>query len=555
MRIQSLKDVPIFQLMTSRRVLVIGLDGFDLALAERFQEEGILPNFARFQEHAACFKLDHGRDKYSGLAWEHLSSGVAPRDGGRWSAVSFDQKTYSVQQNHTVAIPFLSDLSARSVVFDFPYFDLSRAPNVRGVTHWGAHDPGVAPACRPDTLSKEISARFGPYPAEEWIYGFCWPSAERTRIAGEALVRATDLRSQLATWLFAERLPDWELGVIVVSEGHSAIEPLWHGVDENHPLHTIESGPAAATALRNVYRAIDKMIGNLGEQFQDATILLVAMHGMGPNESDVPAMVLLPELLHRFAFGSSHMRPIQFPDFLPDGTPLLAEDASWHNLLWQAVPKHRSWKKMPERVADWIERAGFHLKRPDPSTQITWMPAARYSHFWHRMEAFALPSFYDGRVRLNVVGREARGLVEPRQYEKVCEQIAEVISDCRNLQTGEKVVREIYVPKKRFDDVGPSEADLYVVWEGAPLGLNSPQFGVIGPAPYLRTGGHTGQHGFLSILRDELPKGQYGMASSFDVVPTIIHLLGERKKPGISGRSVLVDPLTAGLKLRQSTLR
>lgn len=526
-------------LMTSRRILAIGLDGFELTLAERFQAEGILPNFAHFQEHAACYKLDHGRDKYSGLTWEHLSSGVAPSDGGRWSSVSFDRDTYSVRQEHTAVRPFLSDLSARTVVFDFPYFDLSLAPNVCGITNWGAHDPGVARASRPDTLREELNARFGSYPATDWIYGFCWPSADRTRAAGEALVRATELRSRVAAWLFAERLPEWDLGVVVVSECHSAIEPLWHGVDENHPLHTIESAPAAAAALRNVYRAMDKMIGDLWKGFPDATMLLFAMHGMGPNDSDVPAMALLPELLHRFAFGSSYMRPIQFPAVLPDGTPLLSQDANWETLLWQAVPNHRSLTKIPERVANWIERAGFRIKRPDPSSQITWMPAARYSHFWPRMKAFALPSYYDGRIRLNVVGREARGLVEPNRYETVREQIADIISDCRNLQTGEKVVREIYAPKKNFNAVGPSEADLYVLWEGTPLGFMSPQFGKIGPVPYRRTGGHTGQHGFLSMVSGDLPAGHYGVASSFDVVPTLIHLLGDKKKTGISGKSLL----------------
>jgi predicted AlkP superfamily phosphohydrolase/phosphomutase len=521
--------------MTSRRILLIGLDGFDLTLAERFQAQGLLPNFARCQEQAACYKLDHGRDKYSGLAWEHLSSGVAPRDGGRWSAVRFDRNTYSVFQDYTTARPFLSDLSARTVVFDFPYFDLSLAPNVRGITKWGAHDPGVAPASRPGTLREEIHARFDSYPATEWIYGFCWPSADRTRAAGEALVRATDLRSRVAMWLLAERLPDWDLGVVVISEGHSAIEPFWHGVDENHPLHSIDSAPVAATALRNVYQAIDKMIGDLWEQFRDATLLLVAMHGMGHNDSDVPAMALLPELLYRFAFGSPYMRPVQSPGFLPDGTPLLAQDASWDHLLLQAVPEHRSWAKMPDRVVNWIERTGFQLHRPDPSTQVTWMPAARYSHFWPRMKAFALPSYYDGRIRLNVVGREAKGIVKPNQYETVCEQVAEVISDCRNLQTHERVVSEIYVPKKNFNDVGPTEADLYLIWDGSPLGFTSPGLGTIGPLPYRRTGGHTGQHGFLFMVSGDLSPGSYGVASSFDVVPTLIHLLGETNKPGISG--------------------
>jgi predicted AlkP superfamily phosphohydrolase/phosphomutase len=528
--------------MASRRILVIGLDGFDLALAERFQAEGLLPNFERFQQQAACFKLDHGRDKYSGLAWEHLSSGVAPRDGGRWSAVTFDKKTYTASQDHTVARPFLSDLSARTVVFDFPYLDLSLAPNVRGITSWGAHDPGVAPASRPDGLHGELNSRFGPYPATEWIYGFCWPSVEKTQAAGKALVQATDLRSQVSRWLLSERLPDWNLGVVVVSEGHSAIEPLFHGVDQTHPLHTIDSAPAAAAGLRNVYCAMDKMIGDLCQEFPDATLLLVAMHGMGPNDSDVPAMVLLPELLYRFAFGSPYMRPIPFPGLLPDGTPLLSPDESSHEVLKQSIPLYRS---SADKLARWMNRMGVHLQRPASPTHLDWMAAARYSPFWPRMKAFALPSFYDGRIRLNVVGREAKGLVKPHQYESVCNQIAELISGCRNLLTGKKVASEIYAPKKNPHDVGPSEADLYIIWEGAPLGFKSPQFGAIGPAPYLRTGGHTGQHGFLSILSSDLRAGNYGVASSFNVVPTIVQLLGETPKPGISGRSLVQEIVNA----------
>jgi len=523
--------------MTSRRLLLIGLDGFDLPLAERFLAEGILPNFARFQKQAACYKLDHGRDKYSGLAWEQLSAGVSPSDGGRWSAVTFDKSTYSARQNHSEVRPFVADLSCRTVVFDFPYFDLARTPETRGITAWGAHDPGVAPACRPDTLYQELNARFGTYPAPEWIYGFCWSSADKAKAAGEALVRAVELRSRITQWLFAERLPDWDLGVVVISEGHSAIEPLFHGVDENHPLHAVDSAPAAATALRNVYQAMDRMIGDLRETFADATILLLAMHGMGPNESDVPAMALLPELLYRYAFGKSYMRPVSFSS-LPDGTPLLRPDEAWHNALLNAVPKHRSFRKMPRRVSNLLERMGFRLNRADSSSEISWMPAARYSDFWPRMKAFALPSFYDGRVRLNVVGREAKGLISPDKYQEECQKITEVITGCRNLQTGEKVVNEIYAPKKNPLDVGPGESDLYVIWEGAPLGFTNPRLGSIGPLPYLRTGGHTGPYGFLYVAGEDVPAGDYGVASSFDVVPTVIELLGETRKPGISGKSL-----------------
>jgi predicted AlkP superfamily phosphohydrolase/phosphomutase len=542
-----------------RRVLLVGLDGFDAVLAQQFVEEGLLPNFARLKNQSASFHLDHGRDKYSGLAWEHLSSGIRPRDGGRWSAVTFNKRTYQATQDHTEVRPFLGDLpDVRSVIFDFPYFDLSQAPDVRGITSWGAHDPGVTSAWRPDSLHQEITDLFGPYPAPEWIYGICWPCARKARAAGEALAQAVKLRSQASRWLLQQRLPDWDLGVVVISECHSAIEPLWHGVDPNHPLHALPSAPPAAAALRNVYSAIDDSIADLSRAFPDAVLVLVAMHGMGQNDSDIPAMALLPELLYRWAFGSAYMRPVAFPDFLPDGTPLIAEDAHWGDLLSQAVPKAPL--TFQQRVARRINRMignknpSHDVAGADSSVDLNWMPAARYSPFWPKMSAFALPSFYDGRVRINVVGREARGRIRASKYAATCQQIREVVSECRNLLNGKPVVSEAYSPKQNPHDVGPDEADVYIVWEGAPLGLSHPRLGNIGPLPYLRTGGHTGQYGFLNIVGDGIPAGQHGVASSFDVVPTIIELLGQPRLPRVSGDSLLprVIPVRASTGVEMS---
>jgi predicted AlkP superfamily phosphohydrolase/phosphomutase len=526
--------------MNGRRILLVGLDGFDSVLAERFAREGLLPNLERLQAEAASFDLDPGRDKYSGLAWEHLSCGVRPRDGARWSAITFDKGTYKASQDHTVVRPFLADLGeVRSVIFDFPYFDLALAPNVRGITSWGAHDPGVASASRPDHLPEELTERFGPYPASEWIYGFCWPSAEKARSAGQALAHATKVRSLAARWLLGERLPDWDLGVVVISECHSSIEPLWHGVDPNHPLHCLESAPPAASALREVYSAIDEMLGDLRNSFPDSLLVLVSMHGMGANDSDVPAMALLPELLYRSAFGSPYMRPVEFSASLPDGTPLLAEDTHWGGPLLEAVPRFRP--RFHQRVVGRIKR----MFRPAaPGADLEWMPAARYSSFWHKMPAFALPSFYDGRVRINVAGREARGIVPAKQYAQECQRISDLIAECRNLLSGKPVASEIYCPKQNPHGVGPSESDVYVIWEGAPLGFSHPRHGRIGPLPYLRTGGHTGKYGFLVVLGGNIPEGYRGLASSFDVVPTIIELLGQPHLPGVSGSS-LVSQLVA----------
>jgi predicted AlkP superfamily phosphohydrolase/phosphomutase len=525
--------------MAGRRTLLVGLDGFDVDLAERFAREGLLPNFTRLQTQGACFDLDHGRDKYSGLAWEHLSSGIRPSDGGRWSAVTFDKRSYQATQDHTRVRPFLTDLAAKTVIFDFPYFDLSLAPHVCGITAWGAHDPGVDPASRPGGLHQEISARFGGYPAPEWIYGFCWPSPQKAQAAGEALTKAVEVRSRASRWLLKERLPDWDLGVVVISECHSATEPLWHGVDENHPLHALESALPAAAALRKVYAAVDHLIGDLHKTFSDAIVVLVAMHGMGPNDSDVPAMVLLPELLYRFAFGSAYIRQVEFPRTLSDGTPVLAEDTHWGAALFQAVPAPHFKSSLYKRAMRRIKRLANGRSRAATGSDLSWMPAARYSHFWPKMAAFALPSYYDGRVRLNIVGREKRGIVPAAEYVNVCRRISDLVGECRNLRNGKRVASEIYFPKQNPHEVGPSEADVYIVWEGAPLELTHPRFGRIGPLPYFRTGGHTGKRGFLNVVGSDIPNGHHGLVSSFDVAPTIIELLGESRPPGVSGRSLV----------------
>ena len=55
---------------------------------------------------------------------------------------------------------------------------------------------------RPGGLFHEISAKFGPYAAADYIYAFTWPSASRTQTAGAALVAALDQRTEISAGCF-----------------------------------------------------------------------------------------------------------------------------------------------------------------------------------------------------------------------------------------------------------------------------------------------------------------------------------------------------------------
>jgi predicted AlkP superfamily phosphohydrolase/phosphomutase len=515
------------------RLLVIGLDGFESSVSDQMIARDELPNLAHVRASSARYLLEHGRAKRTGLAWEHFSSGLSPDDGRRWSVLNFDSNTYHIKQEGARFVPFTKQLSSNVVVFDAPYFDLAASPNVRGLTNWGAHDPGVPATSNPEHLFAEMQHRFGGYPAADWIYGFAWPSSQRCTEMGELLTQSVKMRTEIACWLLGEKMPDWELSIVVVSETHSALEALWHGFDAQHPLHHHESATAAGKGLADVYRATDQLIGTLHEKFPDATLLLFNMHGMGPNESDVASMALLPELLNRHFLGKPAMYP---PDEWGDQQSFvnLPERAEF----WD-VPTRKP-KSIRERLRGKLQPS-LDDSPPAPNAfSIDWMPAARLSQQWSSMPAFALPSYYDGAIRVNLAGREKQGTVQPAKYQEFCGSLAKLLRDCKDPRTGKSIVHDIeYLAADNPLNLDASAADMLVVWSGPTTALVHPDYGVIGPYPYRRTGGHTGQEGFAYLCGDQVEQGDRGVRSAFDVVPTIFELLGESPKSKLSGQSLL----------------
>ena len=524
--------------MDRSRVLMLELDGFEPSIAEAMIAAGRLPNFARLAREGASLRLDHGAARRTGLAGEHVSTGLAPDDAQRWSALDFDPVRYRALQWSTRLPPFAARLAVRTVVFDPPYFELARASKVRGAVAWGAHDPGVRPASRPATLADEIRARFGPYPATPWIYGFVWPSATRAGAMADALAAAVRTRAQIVDWLLAERLPDWELALVSVSEPHSAIEALWHGVDASHPLHGLPSSAAARRGIESVYEETDGMIGRLRERL-DARLVVFSIHGMGPNHADAASMLLLPELLYRDQFGEPLYREVARPT-TADGVPLLGEQEAWASAMAQGYPPEPHdpvvapgdplWRRLARRLR--------HGRYGPEARTVAWMPANRYRHAWRRMRAFALPSYYDGRVRVNLVGREAEGMVSPADYAAELERIETLLLECRDPLTGEPVV-ESFTRWRGADPrrLAPSEVDLIVQWRNRTLGFEHPRIGRIGPLPYRRTGAHTGGHGIAWFDDPTLVPGDHGVTSAFDVVPTVVEMLGLAPQPRLSGAS------------------
>jgi predicted AlkP superfamily phosphohydrolase/phosphomutase len=163
----------------------------------------------------------------------------------------------------------------------------------------------------------------------------------------------------------------------------------------------------------------------------------------------------------------------------------------------------------------------------------------RYRPYWPRMRAFALPAYYDGRVRLNVAGRERAGMIARSEYSRACDEIEHFLRQCRDPRTGQAMVGEVIRTSPGDPGgVANSQGDLDIRWLGYPFAAEHPDVGLVGPVPFRRLGGHTGSHG-IAYIDGPLFEGDHGWRSTFDVMPTLLDLAGAAVPAFLSGTSLL----------------
>ncbi len=77
-----------------RRLIVVGLDGQDPRLTDRFMKEGLLPNFQRLAAEGCYRRLKTTFPSVSPVAWSSFSTGVHPAKHNIYDFLDRDRKSY-----------------------------------------------------------------------------------------------------------------------------------------------------------------------------------------------------------------------------------------------------------------------------------------------------------------------------------------------------------------------------------------------------------------------------------------------------------------------------
>jgi predicted AlkP superfamily phosphohydrolase/phosphomutase len=553
----------------AKPVIAIGLDAAEPTLIERWCGEGLLPNLSRMRAAGAYGRLSSHAFSRAETPWTVFLTAVSPERSGYWSPVRLRAGTYELEEIRAYDFaeypPFYALGDERRVaIFDVPQATLSHKVNGLQVLGWGAHSPQTPSGSRPEGLLEELIGLHGEHPLLMRDNANIYDLAELRKLQ-EGLETGIARRSAICRDLLGREA--WDLFLTIFGSFHSAGHVFWHLSDPNHPLYPQFAPEYGSNPLLEIFVAADRAIGEIvAAADRDATIVIFSAHGMAPNVLDTSSMVMLPEMLYRWSFpGRTAIAPgragAPAPRLLP-GDRVIRE--GWPRVVWSLTRESSAARSLlKRRLPDrWFRRLERFLGKPradDPQDPFDlhaqgrpqcFQPATWFQHLWPRMKAFALPSFSEGYVRVNLAGREPQGIVPPAEYDAVCEQLTGMLRRLTDARTGKPLADQVIRTRRSPDERDPHlpDADLVVIWdESCPTDVcDSPELGRVGPIPFFRSGGHNA-NGFLLAAGPGIAAGSALPESrAVDLAPTILALMGAPQPQHLEGRPILASDARGG---------
>lgn len=498
------------------RLVVIGIDAGDPGFIERWVDEGHLPAIGSVMLRGSWASTGGSELVSEHGTWTSVFSGVSRARHGYHYFRQLRPGSYDLETAlppYEDAPPFWTRLARAGAavgVIDAP--DTRIIPGLRGIqlVNWATHtnwDPErFRPASDPPALLSEVSARFAERLSVAERTG---TTSEEDRAIKEHLLEQVAIKGELCHELLTGR--ELDLIVTVFSESHTANHQFWRygpGVADRPDPDEAD----LEHAIRDIYAAIDGEIGRLLSTLgPDANVVVVSSVGM---EDDFPTGGTPEAVLREFGYevpaaaGAPTLRPLDL------ARRLLPE-------RWRvALSRNLSRERRERLLAD-----GFRTRTD-----------------WSRTTAFAVPSAYTSFIRVNLRGREPRGIVEPgRPYAELLDRLEADFLKLLDPVSGERAVRKTHRSRDFFGkDCHPALPDLFVEWKpgrymdrlvfpGGEIRPKRPEF--------FRRSNHSA-HGFVAAAGPAVEaSGRLPEMDVLDLAPTFLALLGRDPSPRMVGRA------------------
>ncbi|NQV22131.1 MAG: alkaline phosphatase family protein [Rhodospirillales bacterium] len=480
------------------KVLFIGLDGLEPELALEMCEAGELPVLQSLREKGVWGMNASTPGFGDGAIWSSVMTGVNPAKHGRYFYHQLKTGTYQTyffkedtDFKHEPMWAEFSRAGKRVAVIDMFHAPLTKGLNGIQIADWLTHDREDVPRSWPPELIKTVIDRYGDDP-----FGGQADAPGRKTVdyieLYERILDRVETKAEMSC-AYLDQGP-WDLFMTVFADAHDLGHQCWHMHDPSHPQYDAQLFDEIGDPVKQTYIRIDRGVGRLIEKAgPGATVIVLGGLGM---ESGYTANFIMDQILRRLES--------------PPGAQGLTYVDKLKEIYRTVAP--RAVRKRLGRLGQRSEQKMLVSDR-------------------HDRKCFFVPNNDNcGAVRINRVGREPEGKVDPSDLDAYVDELTKDLKDIVNLETGESLVKEVvrvseHCAGDHLDDL----PDLLVEWNRPkPIRkIGSPKIGEIeAEYPGNRTGDHTKRMLLVACGPGIEPAGQIFNTSVTDIGPTIGALLG-----------------------------
>jgi predicted AlkP superfamily phosphohydrolase/phosphomutase len=485
-------------------LVIIGIDAGDPLFIEEWVDQGHLPNIASVMRTGVW-----GRTAGAELVTEHgvwisLLSGISRGRHGYHYFRQLIPGTYDLKSVTGLDIdapPLWSHLigtNKKTLVIDAADARLYKGlPGIQ-VANWATHhnwDPDhFTTESVPPRIIDDISRKYGSKLTTRENHSSTY--AEDMEIYRN-LMNNGRLKGEMCRDLIGR--DEFDLSLMIFAESHAANHQFW----KYHPKNRVigDEDCELTNAIRDVYKAIDTEIGLILKHFDNPNVCIVSSVGM---EDDYPNAALGEAFCRQLGFQAS-----------PEGNS------------YSLRPIDIARRLLPESV-----RIALSKRMPREKRERLVSDQFRKGTDWDRTTAFSIPVSYTSFIRVNLKGREPRGIVAPGdEYHALVDRIVRELYKLTDAATGEPAVLSVNKTVEIFN-CAPHEylPDIFVVWKpgsfmervrhpDAELRQKKPEF--------FRRSDHS-SHGFFALSGPSVKKnGKIDNIEVLDIAPTFLSLLGE----------------------------
>lgn len=454
-----------------QRLLMLGLDGADLDFIRTHARA--LPTLTKALDTGGLYE-PAAPEALSGSVWPTFYSGKHPGMHGMYQHLVWDAERMGLRRIGDDWCPYepfwkeLEDRGHRVVVMDVPYsFGTALQKGVE-ITDWGTHGQTYPFHCNRPDIEARIR-RFGrsPIGRETPIE----KTQQQLAMIRKRLESGAERKADLVRQLMAEL--EWDLFITVFGETHRG----------GHLFFDTSDG-AGPSPMLAVYQAVDRALADILKQTDANTaVMIFSVHGMMRNPAQEHVVAPMMRRLNA-AFLRDHCnREVNETQSGPGLVGALRR-------LVPARLQHAAGSAAPDRVRQWVVEQEI-IGGLD----------------WSATPGLALRTDIRTELRLNLIGREAKGFLErgSQLHHRYVDFLSTAFISLTDADSGVRLVEDMVDIHAQFP--GPLVdrlPDYAITWRTAPAArrVHAPGLGQLDVSrPGVRGGDHT-DSGFALLLNN-----------------------------------------------------